>query len=174
MWTDVAANAVVGTKGLMGARLYADADIAKRALDPFSSARKSQSITVFKRRVRYHWPFAVPAFIVLLALVTAPLSALIICSTHKFGLASLRAALHKTSVGRILADALYPEEAPPNADTVAWIQSVGTRAVDYSGQYPVRGKKVGGLPEIVPQNGGAVPEEQHFLAKEDRSASRLD
>ena len=142
VWTDVAANAVVGTKGLMGSRYNPDADLDKRSLDPLTGASKAQMITVFKRRIRYHWPFAIPAFIVILAFLATIASAIAVCLTNRFGLGSLKAVLHKTSIGRILGGVLYPEGASSNSKTSAWIQRVGKVEVDFSNEYPKRSKEL--------------------------------
>ena len=125
----------------MGSRSYPDADLAKRLFNPLTGPGKAQTITVFKRRIRYHWPFAIPAFIVILALLATIASAIAVCSTNRFGLGSLHAVLRRTSIGRILSDLLYPEvAASPNSKTSAWIQHVGKVEVDFSNHYPMRGK----------------------------------
>lgn len=133
---------MVGTKGLMGSRTYADADLDQRSLYALAGPSKAQLITVSKRRIRYHWPFAIPAFIVLLALLTTIASAIVICVTNRFGLGSLRATLHKTSIGRILGELLYPEIASPNSKTSAWIENVGKVEVNFSNHCPRRGKEL--------------------------------
>ena len=139
VWTDIAANSVVGTKGLMGSRSYIDDDLAKRSLNPLTGP-KAQLITVFERRIRYHWPFAIPAIIVILAYFVTIVSAIAVCWTNRFGLGSLRAAVHKTSVGRVMGELLYPGVASPNSKTSAWIHNVGRLEVDFSNYFPTRGK----------------------------------
>lgn len=126
----------------MGSRSYADADFAKRLLNPVTGPSKFRPITVFERRIRYHWPFAIPAFIVILAFLITIASAIAVCWTNRFGLGSLRAALHKTSIGRVLGELLYPEVSLLNSNTSAWVHNVGKLEVDFSNHCPTRGKGV--------------------------------
>ncbi|KAH7007220.1 hypothetical protein EDB80DRAFT_880727 [Ilyonectria destructans] len=54
LWTDIAASALVGSKGVLGSR----------NMEPDQAATINIHPTV--HRVKYHWPFAIPAFIVVL------------------------------------------------------------------------------------------------------------
>lgn len=130
----------------MGSRSYAGDDSDKRSLNPLTGASKAKPITVFKRRIRYHWPFAIPAFIVLLAFLVTITFVITVCWTNRFGLGSIREALHRTSMGRILGELLFPEIASSSSSprlekTNAWIRNVGLLEVDFSKGYPARGEE---------------------------------
>ncbi|KAH6961737.1 hypothetical protein BKA56DRAFT_647759 [Ilyonectria sp. MPI-CAGE-AT-0026] len=69
LWTDLASSAIVGTKGVLGAGNDAPDDAA------------SINVLPMVHRVKYHWAFGIPAFVVLLCmgiifLLTAALDAL--------------------------------------------------------------------------------------------------
>lgn len=131
----------------MGRRSYADNDSDKLSLNPLTGPGTAKPITVFKRRIRYHWPFAIPAFIVLLAFLVTIALAITVCWTNRFGLGSIRQALHRTSMGRILGELLFAEVVSPSSSsssprleqTSAWIRNVGLLEVDFSKGYPARG-----------------------------------
>lgn len=101
IWTDIAANAVLGTKGLHSSTMT-----AARA----SSDLPVPLVSVYHRRIQYHLPFAIPAIIVLVLL----LSALVLTSAAVFlgrtGFSKMRRFLNATSAGRIMTSVLLGDE----------------------------------------------------------------
>ncbi|KAJ0415359.1 hypothetical protein BJY00DRAFT_304937 [Aspergillus carlsbadensis] len=148
IWTDVATNAVVGTRGWGVSAAAADmgipssssssSEIKKRAVDSEGGSVSGASvpITVYGSHIRYRIPFAVPAFLTL-GITTGLLGALIVLLImRRTGLIRMRMFLESTSVGRILSPFIQPAEAARGADTGAdaeteekWIKRVGTQKV---------------------------------------------
>lgn len=111
VWTDVAANAVVGTKGWgvhSAASVYPHT-LRRRADAANDTQQALAPVTIFERHIRYHIPFAIPAFVVL-AGITAVIGAV---STLAFmgrtGPGRMRAFLEATSAGRIVGTLLWPK-----------------------------------------------------------------
>ncbi|KAL2144067.1 hypothetical protein VTI28DRAFT_9678 [Corynascus sepedonium] len=92
IWTDLAANMVIGTKSLAG--LPTD----KRVL-----------VTVYNKRIRYHMPYAVPAIIVLALLVLTSLSTACAALLGRTSLDKMKRYLNNTLVGRIMTITLLRE-----------------------------------------------------------------
>lgn len=133
MWTDIAANAVVGTKGLAGGRPETEL-LAKRSDSPSPSG--FHKVVLYQSRVLYKWPYAIPAFLVILLILAIGVAALFSCFASQFGLKSVGIVLERTSVGRVMAAVAYPHSCPPGLKTKEWIAAVGSRGINYSGQLP--------------------------------------
>jgi hypothetical protein len=93
IWTDLAANSVVGTRSLAGSHRV--------------------PVTVYARRIQYRLPYALPAFLVLAALAVtslATLSAALLRRTTNLG--KMKRYLNATAAGRIMTAVLLddPEE----------------------------------------------------------------
>lgn len=116
IWTDLAANMVVGTKSPAG--LPTD----KRVL-----------VTVYTKRIRYHMPYAIPAIIVLVLLVLTSLSTACAALLGHTSLDKMKRYLNNTLVGRIMTitlpresdGELVPEEvcAERNGNTLVKVGS---------------------------------------------------
>lgn len=114
VWTDAAANAVVGTKGW--------------GLTPGNDQQVLVPVTVYQRTISYRLPFAIPAFIVLTVTIIVLVTLIGLTLMQKTGLARMRALLDATSAGRIIGTALWPEKRTGRG-TRAWIAVVGTHGV---------------------------------------------
>lgn len=124
LWTDIAASALVGSKGVLGSR----------NMEPDQAATINIHPTV--HRVKYHWPFAIPAFIV--ALLIGPVFVVVVLSVV-FGNASLggmKQNLKQISVGRILTSVFHPESSDLAMEPVVWSKGNGSRLIDMSGGHP--------------------------------------
>ena len=133
----MAASALVGTKGLAGRSPERQLRLTKRDdSEAPPSLPNTQTITLSTRRVLYHWPFAIPAFLVALTLILISLSALISCCVNRSPYRSLCTALERTSAGRLLAAAVYPHSAAPGIGTKEWVSLVGRREVTFHQGYP--------------------------------------
>ncbi|KAG7287153.1 hypothetical protein NEMBOFW57_006658 [Staphylotrichum longicolle] len=147
VWTDIAANSVVGTKGWglddPAARgVTAPWDGAaegrrKRAVDGAGggSAGGNQaedemvSVTVYRRRVRYSLPYMVPAIVVLALAVGVVGTWLVLLVLGRTGPVKMRRLLDATSAGRILGGFLWPEKSVSTKRTDEWVKTVGTKVV---------------------------------------------
>lgn len=115
VWTDIAANAVVGTKGWgLGS----------------GSKTKSVSVTAYHKQVRFKMPYSVPAFVVIGVCIALLVSIVVLIFTKKTGLTRLRFLIDATSAGRNMGISLWPAES--NASTVKtkdWVETIGLRDV---------------------------------------------
>ncbi|KAL4874384.1 hypothetical protein BJY04DRAFT_212127 [Aspergillus karnatakaensis] len=108
IWTDAAANLVVGTKGC--------------APDPENAF--TRAVTVYRLRVRYELPYAVPAVIVLALLALVAALNLLAVPVGRTSLAKMSRYLNATSAGRIMVATLRSSEQLVDNDrpSAEWIQ----------------------------------------------------
>jgi len=119
IWTDLAAGAVVGTKGTLGPNNVGMGNqIAGIQIDP----------TV--RRIKYHWLFAIPAFLLAGMVVIITVIALIFMVLKHSNLETMRRHLFQTSAGRIYTAFLFPEYCDLQTRPVEWSRGVGTQMID--------------------------------------------
>lgn len=132
IWTDVAASAIVGTRGVLGPGNNATENTVAILVTPIIS------------QVKYHWPYAIPALLAALVLLLITLAAI---TTFLFGhnsIARLRLHLQRLSPGRIFTTMIYPNE--PNGMTTKskeWAKVAGQTSVDLSGERPTVAGVVG-------------------------------
>ncbi len=126
IWTDVAANSVVGTKG-WGLRAVTEG-LSQQAV----SNQASVPVTAYRKLVRYHVPYAVPAFVVLGVALAILVAFVALMAMKRTGFAKLRILLDSTSAGRLMALSLWPDDGL-YLKTDAWVTRVGKRVVTASG-----------------------------------------
>ncbi|GIJ92598.1 hypothetical protein Asppvi_001876 [Aspergillus pseudoviridinutans] len=107
VWTDFAANAMVGTK---------------------AAAEQNQVmlVTVFERRIRYRLPYAVPGIVVLAVALGIVGWMVVLGCMRRTGISRLKGFLEKTAVGRVLGLVFLGEEGEMGKD---WVEKVGGRMV---------------------------------------------
>ena len=125
IWTDNAASAVVGTKGVLG-----PGNTAQRNLVPLA-------VTPTVSRIKYHWPFAIPALLVALLLLIITVLAITTALFHGAGFVRMRRHLQQISPGRIYTTFFYPEDAPMTLSSKDWSKQLGGKEIDLSGAYPM-------------------------------------
>lgn len=130
IWTDVAANAVVGTKGWglsAAASRMAIPSVAEDATTADAiSMLTSVPVILYASHIRYHLPFAVPAFMTL-GLTTILLVLLVVLLVmRRTGIKRLKGFLESTTVGRLLWPFI---ETTDDATATQWIQSIGGQKV---------------------------------------------
>ncbi|KAL4860775.1 hypothetical protein BDV12DRAFT_208837 [Aspergillus spectabilis] len=133
VWTDYAANAVVGTKG--SPRQPADSNSS-------SSNAIIRRITTYRTAIRYHLAYAIPALIVLAILTLASFLALIALLLGRATLGKMKRYLNATSAGRIMVSVLHrplvmARGADNDTPTDEWIQAEGTVVVTTGKMLPV-------------------------------------
>ena len=124
IFTDTAAAAVVGTKGVLGPGNAAGENLVTILVTP----------TVM--RIRYHWPFAIPALIVAAALLIMTVFALATLALKRHNFSMMRRRLNHVSPGRIYTSMLYSEQKSVHGTTKEWSREMGKRTVDLGGAYP--------------------------------------
>ncbi|CAI6341251.1 unnamed protein product [Periconia digitata] len=133
LWTEISANAVVGTRGqlskdrLQEAESPAGGDVPSTVMVP---------VRTNARTIRFKVLYGVPAFIVLALLVAIALLALVFVLIGRTRLSKLQRFLDETSAGRIYTKFLYMDDYPPNSRHTVWLHAVGKKRVDISGSYP--------------------------------------
>ena len=127
IWTDDAANSVVGTRGQGLYTAAVGTDNTQTEL--LFETPVQVPVTVYGRIIRYHIPFAVPAFVVLATSITLLGLMLVLLVRRKTGSARMRAMLEATSVGRVVGAGVWPEMTGTAGKTEKWIKSVGERPV---------------------------------------------
>jgi hypothetical protein len=130
VWTDVAANAVVGTKGwgLSSAASGQLKTIVKHASDGNDAQQTLVPITIYEKRIRYQILYAIPAFIMLAVTVAVFCSVSVLAVMGRTGPGRMRKFLEATSAGRIIGKFLWAEKGAGKG-TKEWIEAVGTRRV---------------------------------------------
>ncbi|KLJ13024.1 hypothetical protein EMPG_12009 [Blastomyces silverae] len=143
VWTDSAANAVMGTKGWGVTSFSANAHQTRQKENPENKKgnKKRQTgkidqddpivpVTVFKKYIRYKIPFAVPAFIILTATLATAVTLTILCIMGRTGPKRMRTFLEASSTGRNVGTfVIDQEDENVSKGTKAWVKSVGRKIV---------------------------------------------
>lgn len=139
IWTDIAANLVLGSKGLVGATPLrpGSADGTSSSTGAASSARYEVRMYAHRIRLKKIW-YAIPAMIVLCLWLAFSAAALALWAARCFDLALMRVALQRTSPGRILTTFLFPDDCPSETSTKDWVRLVGSRRLDFRSNGPPR------------------------------------
>ncbi|GKZ26724.1 hypothetical protein AbraCBS73388_002977 [Aspergillus brasiliensis] len=134
IWTDMTANTVVGTRGWHNAPSQAPKNKNSKRMSKRDAEGVSVPVTLWSRNIKYHIPYAIPAFIVLA--LSMALAGFTICLLvlRRTGLGQMRAYLARTSPGRILGNKLHPDQVSVLASTKIWIKQVGVRKATLPGQ----------------------------------------
>ncbi|KAF2275033.1 uncharacterized protein EI97DRAFT_459669 [Westerdykella ornata] len=143
IWTDISANAVVGTKGHLPSPPLQN--LAKRD-EPQSSVMVP--VKLYTRRIQFKLVYGIPAFLALAVGAAIFAMALVFVCIGRAGPARLRRYLDQTSAGRIFTTFLYPNDCPPGAPKATWENLVGAKHIDVSGQVPRRVGPASGPAEV--------------------------
>ena len=118
LWTDLAASAVVGTKGALG-RL--------------NSGQKDEVVPVyispFEHRITYNLFYGIPAFILLLFMAVVGFITVVLSWSGKTSVARLRYRIQQLSPGRIYTTYLFPQESSLTMASMEWRERNGSRVV---------------------------------------------
>ncbi|GES63394.1 hypothetical protein ATEIFO6365_0007008100 [Aspergillus terreus] len=134
IWTDLAANTVVGTRG-WGLRAAASHEgipegggsgITRRS--PTKSTEGDDTkvpVAVYERKIRYRVPFAIPAFVIAVVTLGVLVALLVLLGLRRTGIARLKLFLEGTSVGRVLALLLFEIDTTD----AGWMKAVREKRV---------------------------------------------
>ncbi|KAH6666926.1 hypothetical protein B0J14DRAFT_192364 [Halenospora varia] len=134
IWTDYAAAAVVGTKGVLGPGNAANKNLVALPVTPTTM------------QIRYHYAFGIPAFLTGFLLILSIIACLIVICFGRGSVGRLKVHLHQTSPGRILTTFLYPSMHGMDMKTNEWKKKMAKKSVDLSGEYPVGTEGPGPIP----------------------------
>ncbi|OJD27594.1 hypothetical protein ACJ73_01016 [Blastomyces percursus] len=143
VWTDSAANAVMGTKGWGVTSFSANAHQirqkekkeSKKGNEKRQTGKIDQDdpivpVTVYKKYIRYQIPFAVPAFIILTATLATAVTLAILCIMGRTGPKRMRTFLEASSTGRNVGTFVIDQEGENESKgTKEWVKSVGRKIV---------------------------------------------
>lgn len=147
IFTDTAASAIVGTKGVLGPGNTAQQNDVPILVTPLTS------------KIRYHYPFAIPALAAALMLFLITLLALVTACFTGGGIARMRLHLQQASPGRIYTTFLYPKPDGLTMRSKDWSMQFGEKIVDLSGHFPKEADVI-----QPPEKGGRIMEEEQLIS----------
>lgn len=135
VWTDMAANAVVGTRG-WGLTSVASTDLKGFVTSVDSSTNISETelnpapttqvpVVLYHQNIRYKLPFAVPAFVTLAITLVVLVTLLVLVIRGKTGAKRMREFLDATSMGRITTRLLWTPVV--DQETKKFVDTYGKR-----------------------------------------------
>jgi hypothetical protein len=133
VWTDVAANAVVGTRGwgLTSAASTDPTGFAPSAnissMDLNTAPSTEVPVLLYHQTIRYQLPFAVPAIVTLAIMLVVFIMLLLLAIRGKTGVKRMRKFLDATSMGRITARFLWTPVL--GQETKSFVNEYGKRHV---------------------------------------------
>ncbi|KAK6365158.1 hypothetical protein LTR64_008821 [Lithohypha guttulata] len=142
IWTDKAANLLTGTRGWNTQTLTPDnllPNPRKRKRQSQIAQGKAESrtlvrVTIYKRRIRYRWRFAIPAFLSIALVGLISMGALILYILRKTTFAKINHYLRQLLAGRLLCAMQYPGKGDQKASTEEWLSQVGHKPVQVNEQ----------------------------------------
>lgn len=139
IWTDIASNAVVGTRGWHGARTQSSSMLTKRDNVMSKQASNAPAVKYMQSRVRYRRAYAIPAFVVLFFAAGIVFATMVFALMGRVSTSRMRQYLNLTSQGRIATTYLYGQNgempAPPTShmrtrsSTRRWVENMGKSPV---------------------------------------------
>lgn len=132
IWTDIAMNAVVGTKNLAqssgNGSPSGKGNKVKRDNGDKGSARPGEVlVTQYNRRIKYHVRFGVPAFIALFVAACIAFSAVFLLALGRASPSKMRKYLNETSSGRMLTNFAGNGLQFQDVSGKKWAKSAGQR-----------------------------------------------
>ncbi|KAL9572059.1 hypothetical protein ACKAV7_003776 [Fusarium commune] len=119
LWTDIAASAVVGTKGVLGE--------GNRAL---GNDTATVHVRPTARRIKYHYAFGIPAFILLTIIALAIIMALFAMVRRTSSIGIVRQRMQQLSVGRVLTTLFYPESSTLTMSATEWSKMSASKEIN--------------------------------------------
>jgi hypothetical protein len=141
VWTDVVANAVVGTRSWLPSEPIPN--LAKRAESDSSGV--DVPVYILNRGTKYHIRYAIPAFLVLALLIAAICASLVAVIFGKGNFGKIRLYLSRLSSGRLMTAMVAEDTAlgettsvgdGSSASTKWWLKSRGKTVIDISDRVP--------------------------------------
>ncbi|SPO00359.1 uncharacterized protein DNG_03204 [Cephalotrichum gorgonifer] len=117
LWTDLAASAVVGTRGALG------------RLNKGEDETVPVEISPLRRRITYDLLYGIPAILLLLFIVMTGLIAVISTCLGKVSVSHLRLRMLQLSSGRIFTTFMFPQNSSLTMPSGEWSEKNGSRLV---------------------------------------------
>ncbi|KAH8692249.1 hypothetical protein BGW36DRAFT_348467 [Talaromyces proteolyticus] len=127
VWSELSSSPITAATiiDLIWTQIVATATVGIKTVTTDSSNNNGRSATPYVHGIAYHWPYAIPAFLVLVVLLGIMCLAFFVSLTSRFSLRILRQLLNQTATGRIATSLLYPTVADPAAATKTWAATAG-------------------------------------------------
>ncbi|KAK2750420.1 hypothetical protein FQN57_003900 [Myotisia sp. PD_48] len=165
IWTDIASNSVLGSRGWIPASRSSLNGNQKRA-DHAGDNKVEVPVTIFHKRVRYRLLYAIPAAIAVAITAVIGITAVVLAIFGKARPSVMRKYLFHTATGRLLGTFLYPGQAIPQAPTAVWNKNIGSKKVSLANSSPYPTDQV---PMVPYKNGASSSVEQYPLIHKDGS-----
>jgi hypothetical protein len=127
LWTDFVASAVVGTKGVLGAR----------NAQPEHAA--DVSVVPLVHRIRYRWRYGIPAFLLLACMALIAAVAALSLLTGRSNIEKIRYRVNQTSLGRVLTTLFDPQSSNFAMSTADWSKNKAKKHVNLGKNRPMAG-----------------------------------
>ncbi|UPK91983.1 hypothetical protein LCI18_002918 [Fusarium solani-melongenae] len=118
LWTDFVASAVVGTKGVLGARNAQPEDAAEVSVIPL------------EHRIRYRWLYGIPAFLLLACMALIAGLAVFLRLAGRANLDTMHCRLKQTSLGRVLTTLVDPQSSNFVMSAGDWSKNNASKDID--------------------------------------------
>ncbi|KAK4119572.1 hypothetical protein N657DRAFT_650068 [Parathielavia appendiculata] len=126
LWTDLAASAVVGTKGISTTPINTQGQEEPPPPPIIIHVRPAV------RRTRYHFAYGIPAFVLLAVLVALTAGSICAWLARVSNLDKVRRRIHQLSAGRIFTIVLYPGESDFGMSPKQWSLMSGAKTVRFA------------------------------------------
>jgi len=136
IWTDIAANYLVGARSLLNANFTSPTTIAQREAQNIPSSVEVSTLT-YERAIGYHFKYAALAVVFLSIYVLVLAGALILWVSRKSTFRVLNALMNQTSVGRAVTMERYKGDGSMGIQartmkTSEWIKEFGDENIGIS------------------------------------------
>ncbi len=138
IWTDIAANAVIGTRGWASQ----EPTSSMSALRDSESLYETPQVVLFERRIRYRIGYAAPAFLLLLLSFALMSTVAVLLIQRRTGLNRMRWFLNQTSLGRNFTALLYSEVTSQQSTRKSWSKNDARRVVTVALDKPYAGNSL--------------------------------
>ncbi|KAL6361200.1 hypothetical protein LRP88_04663 [Fusarium phalaenopsidis] len=118
LWTDFVASAVVGTKGVLGARNAQPEDAAEVSVIPL------------EHRIRYRWAYGIPAFLLIACMALIAGLAVVLRLAGRSNLDKMHYRLKQTSLGRVLTTLVDPQSSNFVMSAGDWSKNNASKDID--------------------------------------------
>ncbi|KAG0637153.1 hypothetical protein HOY80DRAFT_1085658 [Tuber brumale] len=125
IWTNIAANSLVGTKSVFSAYSVGEGD--KNPTDGMLA------VDTYGKIITYDLLFAIPGLTILEMWVTSLFIALLMLVASRVSLAVVRELVNHASTGRLVTNLLYPKTCEQSAPTKAWVRDTGKKKIGIVG-----------------------------------------
>jgi hypothetical protein len=132
IWTDVAANAVVGTRGWASQK--SPPNLVPR--DEPGQGDALVPIYIFHRKIQYNYWFGIPAFVLCLYAVLLLLATIALSLKGSLRIRQLNKYIDHTSLGRNLTTLLYPNKCSQKLSKKDWDTHMGNILITIGGERP--------------------------------------